>query len=80
MVNTITNQNLILPGGTAKIGSFEYQVDMNGALRDRWMDRTTFNQERGGFDSSTFTDVASSCATDSRHRQYCLSRRVARVC
>ena len=31
MVNTITNQNLILPGGTAKIGSFEYQVDMNGA-------------------------------------------------
>ena len=31
VVNTITNQNLILPGGTAKIGSFEYQVDMNGA-------------------------------------------------
>ena len=30
-MNTITNQNLILPGGTAKIGSFEYQVDMNGA-------------------------------------------------
>jgi multidrug efflux pump subunit AcrB len=31
VVNTISNQNLILPGGTAKIGSFEYQVDMNGA-------------------------------------------------
>jgi multidrug efflux pump subunit AcrB len=31
VVNTITNQNLILPGGTAKIGGFEYQVDMNGA-------------------------------------------------
>ncbi len=31
VVNTITNQNLILPGGTAKIGTFEYQVDMNGA-------------------------------------------------
>ncbi|MGH9744853.1 MAG: efflux RND transporter permease subunit [Candidatus Acidiferrales bacterium] len=31
VVNTIGNQNLILPGGTAKIGSFEYQVDMNGA-------------------------------------------------
>ena len=31
VVNTITNQNLILPGGTAKIGAFEYQVDMNGA-------------------------------------------------
>src|ERR1700740_1371978 len=31
VVNTITNQNLILPGGTAKIGSFEYQGDMNGA-------------------------------------------------
>src|SRR5579863_5125436 len=31
VVNTINNQNLILPGGTAKIGSFEYQVDMNGA-------------------------------------------------
>jgi CzcA family heavy metal efflux pump len=31
VVNTIGNQNLILPGGTAKIGGFEYQVDMNGA-------------------------------------------------
>jgi multidrug efflux pump subunit AcrB len=31
VVNTISNQNLILPGGTAKIGSIEYQVDMNGA-------------------------------------------------
>jgi multidrug efflux pump subunit AcrB len=31
VVNTIGNQNLILPGGTAKIGTFEYQVDMNGA-------------------------------------------------
>ncbi|MFZ1009357.1 MAG: efflux RND transporter permease subunit, partial [Candidatus Sulfotelmatobacter sp.] len=31
VVNTIGNQNLILPGGTAKIGSIEYQVDMNGA-------------------------------------------------
>ncbi|HEX4542600.1 MAG TPA: efflux RND transporter permease subunit, partial [Candidatus Acidoferrum sp.] len=31
VVNTITNQNLILPGGTAKIGTYEYQVDMNGA-------------------------------------------------
>jgi len=27
----IGNQNLILPAGTAKIGSYEYQVDMNGA-------------------------------------------------
>jgi multidrug efflux pump subunit AcrB len=26
-----TLQNLILPAGTAKIGAFEYQVDMNGA-------------------------------------------------
>ena len=31
VVNTISNQNLILPGGTAKIGTYEYQVDMNGA-------------------------------------------------
>ena len=31
VVTTISNQNLILPGGTAKIGTFEYQVDMNGA-------------------------------------------------
>src|SRR5215469_2553432 len=31
VANTIANQNLILPGGTAKIGSYEYQVDMNGA-------------------------------------------------
>ncbi|MGC2330222.1 MAG: efflux RND transporter permease subunit [Candidatus Acidiferrales bacterium] len=29
--NAIANQNLILPAGTAKIGSYEYQVDMNGA-------------------------------------------------
>ncbi|HEX4074509.1 MAG TPA: efflux RND transporter permease subunit [Candidatus Acidoferrales bacterium] len=29
--NAIADQNLILPAGTAKIGSFEYQVDMNGA-------------------------------------------------
>ncbi|MGO9589402.1 MAG: efflux RND transporter permease subunit [Candidatus Acidiferrales bacterium] len=27
----IADQNLILPAGTAKIGSYEYQVDMNGA-------------------------------------------------
>jgi multidrug efflux pump subunit AcrB len=31
VVNAINAQNLILPAGTAKIGSFEYQVDMNGA-------------------------------------------------
>jgi CzcA family heavy metal efflux pump len=31
IVNTINAQNLILPAGTAKIGSFEYQVDMNGS-------------------------------------------------
>lgn len=31
VVNTINNQNLILPAGTAKIGTFEYQVAMNGA-------------------------------------------------
>jgi len=31
VVNAIGNQNLILPAGTAKIGAFEYQVDMNGA-------------------------------------------------
>ncbi len=31
VVNAINVQNLILPAGTAKIGSFEYQVDMNGA-------------------------------------------------
>ena len=29
--NAIADQNLILPAGTAKIGSYEYQVDMNGA-------------------------------------------------
>jgi CzcA family heavy metal efflux pump len=31
VTNTIAQQNLILPAGTAKIGTFEYQVDMNGA-------------------------------------------------
>jgi CzcA family heavy metal efflux pump len=28
--NTVAAENLILPSGTAKIGPFEYQVDMNG--------------------------------------------------
>lgn len=31
VVNAIGDQNLIIPAGTAKIGPFEYQVDMNGA-------------------------------------------------
>jgi CzcA family heavy metal efflux pump len=31
VVNAIGNQNLILPAGTAKIGNYEYEVDMNGA-------------------------------------------------
>src|SRR3984957_18379643 len=30
VVNTIAAQNLVLPAGTAKIGTFEYQVGMNG--------------------------------------------------
>ncbi len=30
VTNTVAAQNLILPSGTAKIGVFEYQVDMNG--------------------------------------------------
>ena len=29
----LSNQNLILPGGTAKIGQFEYDVDLNGDLK-----------------------------------------------
>ncbi|RFU45436.1 efflux RND transporter permease subunit [Paraburkholderia sp. DHOC27] len=33
VVNAVNAQNLVLPGGTAKIGSFEYNVDMNGAAR-----------------------------------------------
>jgi multidrug efflux pump subunit AcrB len=31
VVNTITAQNLILPAGTAKIGTFEYQVETNSS-------------------------------------------------
>jgi multidrug efflux pump subunit AcrB len=31
VVGTITAQNLILPSGTAKIGQFEYNVDMNSS-------------------------------------------------
>ncbi|HTW25310.1 MAG TPA: efflux RND transporter permease subunit [Candidatus Baltobacteraceae bacterium] len=31
VVNAVDAQNLILPAGTAKIGSYEYQVDMNGS-------------------------------------------------
>ncbi len=33
VVNTINTQNLILPSGTAKMGPFEYQVEMNGSPR-----------------------------------------------
>jgi multidrug efflux pump subunit AcrB len=31
VVNAISNQNLILPSGTSKIGSFEYDVDLNAS-------------------------------------------------
>jgi multidrug efflux pump subunit AcrB len=34
VVNAVATQNLILPAGTAKIGSFEYQVDMNGPAQN----------------------------------------------
>jgi multidrug efflux pump subunit AcrB len=30
VANTIARENLILPSGTAKIGPYEYQIDMNG--------------------------------------------------
>src|SRR5262249_11830567 len=31
VVNAIGNQNLILPGGTSKIGPLEYEVEINGS-------------------------------------------------
>jgi len=34
VVNTINAQNLILPSGTAKMGQFEYEVEMNGSPRN----------------------------------------------
>jgi multidrug efflux pump subunit AcrB len=33
ILNAVTNQNLVLPGGTAKIGSLEYDARLNGAPR-----------------------------------------------
>ncbi len=33
VTNAINNQNLILPGGTSKIGSLEYDVEINGSPR-----------------------------------------------
>ncbi len=33
VVNTLANQNLILPAGTSKIGQLEYDVEMNGSPR-----------------------------------------------
>jgi CzcA family heavy metal efflux pump len=33
VVNAISVQNLILPGGTSKIGGFEYDVSLNGSTR-----------------------------------------------
>ena len=34
VVNAIDNQNLILPGGTSKIGSLEYDVQINGSPKE----------------------------------------------
>ncbi|HWJ35287.1 MAG TPA: efflux RND transporter permease subunit [Steroidobacteraceae bacterium] len=34
VVNAVNAQNLILPGGTAKIGALEYNVNLNGSTRD----------------------------------------------
>ncbi len=31
VTNTIANQNLILPSGTMKVGTYEYQVETNSA-------------------------------------------------
>jgi multidrug efflux pump subunit AcrB len=33
VVNAVNAQNLILPGGTAKIGGFEYNVNLNGSTQ-----------------------------------------------
>src|SRR5216683_6772644 len=33
VLNSITNQNLVLPSGTAKIGPFEYDVRLNASMR-----------------------------------------------
>jgi len=33
ILNAVTNQNLVLPSGTAKIGEFEYDARLNGAPR-----------------------------------------------
>ena len=33
VLTALENQNLILPGGTAKIGQFEYDVDLNADLK-----------------------------------------------
>lgn len=33
VVNAINAQNLVLPGGTAKIGQLEYRVDLNGSTQ-----------------------------------------------
>lgn len=33
VVNTLSNQNLILPAGTSKIGQLEYDVELNGSPR-----------------------------------------------
>ena len=33
VLNSLGNENLILPGGTAKVGPFEYDVDMNADVK-----------------------------------------------
>ena len=36
IVNAMNAQNLLVPTGTAKLGTLEYAVEMNGSPRKRW--------------------------------------------
>ena len=50
VVNAVNLQNLVLPSGTAKIGQFEYDVDLNGAPEDRGGTERPADQAGGQLD------------------------------
>ena len=77
VVNAVNLQNLVLPSGTAKIGQFEYDVDINGAPRTVEQLNDTSDQAGGQLDdlsSGRGPRAQRLCAAD----QHCPARWPAR--
>ena len=76
VVNAISVQNLILPGGTSKIGDIEYDVRMNGGPT-RSKSSTIFQSGPSAPRQSTF-GTSRTCATATRDDEHRSCRRPAR--